>query len=545
MKLPFRLPGVRFSQLAGHVRVGLGVFGVFFLVFVLSTSREHPWNDAKPIFEAAGTFVERGDFDVPTRWPYTAPPGRNGKWYAAASLLPSMVHVPGIWVYRKVTPRWPHGWFTFKTLSCHVGPAAMGAFTCLLFLAMCRQRGLTMAGTTVSTLLLGFASIVWVYARSPFTEVTQMACFTGFFAWLLLVWDRPTARHAAVLGLWAGLLINSKVSYLLSLPGAALLLAWRLRGDWRALVRVALAASVGVALGVAVVLWYNWVRWGSLTEHGYAVESGSVFRESLAVGFFGMLLSPGKSIFLYCPIMVLSIVGFARVLRLQPHIAVALALTAGPPLAVHAKTIWWSGDWAWGPRYLVFAVPALLLPAAMVIDRLVVNRQRLKLAAVGVLGLAGVVVQLLGNAFYWDHYIRVAQDARSGWLGVPNRSGGIPWNNAHACDPCFEDLNPFIWLPPFQPILGHWWMLGHVLKEHDWVRAEADAPWHRYTKLQVNIADAYARARIDWWYLDFRDRFPQAGRKVLGTMAGGALLSGALWWWGARAGRRRGSVQSA
>ncbi len=39
---------------------------------------------------------------------------------------------------------------------------------------------------------------------------------------------------------------------------------------------------------------------------------------------------------------------------------------------------------------------------------------------------------------------------------------------------------------PSQHIVGNYWLLTHLPFGHDWVRAERDAPWRRYTNLQIN-----------------------------------------------------------
>jgi hypothetical protein len=69
-----------------------------------------------------------------------------------------------------------------------------------------------------------------------------------------------------------------------------------------------------------------------------------------------------------------------------------------------------------------------------------------------------------------------------------------------------------------------------------WDGAEADAPWHRYTRLRLNIADSYQRARLDWWFLDFVPRFAATGRALLGLMVLGMMAALAGWWRAARAG---------
>ena len=57
--------------------------------------------------------------------------------------------------------------------------------------------------------------------------------------------------------------------------------------------------------------------------------------------------------------------------------------------------------------------------------------------------------------------------------------------------------------------MGNYWLWDHLPKNHDWITAERDAPWRRYTHLNINIAENYARARIDWWFVEYRKIHPQ------------------------------------
>jgi hypothetical protein len=131
----------------------------------------------------------------------------------------------------------------------------------------------------------------------------------------------------------------------------------------------------------------------------------------------------------------------------------------------------------------VFFTPVLLLPAAVLLDEALAERRRVAIASFATVALFGFAVQVLGNGLYWDHYIRVAKQARLTWLGSPNRGGALIAAGAAECDPCFEDIHPLIWLAPFNPLEGHAWLLRHVIKGDDAVAAEHDAAWHRYTSL--------------------------------------------------------------
>ena len=59
-------------------------------------------------------------------------------------------------------------------------------------------------------------------------------------------------------------------------------------------------------ISVALVMWYNDVRFGRLVVSSYG---GSVYHTPLVTGLEGLLVSPGRSVFLYNPLAVLGVVG--------------------------------------------------------------------------------------------------------------------------------------------------------------------------------------------------------------------------------------------
>jgi hypothetical protein len=516
-----------------HLRWGIFLTAFFF--YMLTGSRERPWSDATPMWEVAENLVTHGRVDVGTRWPLTQTPGRAGKIYCVNPFFDSLVHVPAAAVRSAIGKRWPGTLGQSWPLAAHVAPSAFGALTCVLFFMLCLEHGASLAIAALATLAVGVASIVWVYARYPYSEILQIGCFTGAFLQLVRVAREPTPRWARWLGLWTGLLISSKTVYLLAVPGAALYLAWTLRRDPRTLGRVLLWTVVTMLPALVVYLAYNWVRWGSPLNDGYTVGM-STFQGSLAVGLWGLLLSPGKSLFLYSPPLMVALLGWRELAREHRSTLVLIACTVGPMLLANAALPFWHGDYAWGPRYLVFATPVLALPLCFVLRRVAAlgaARRALAACAVAVVLALGVVVQVAGNAFHWDHWIRITIEARARWLGPPNRAGASPPDRGGICDACFEDLHQLHWLPPFNPIEGHLWLLRHVAAHDSWVTAEKDAPWHRYTRLQLPIAGTYARARLDWWPLAYTEE-AWAAAILFALMLGGLAAGGVLCWRGRR-----------
>jgi hypothetical protein len=497
-----------------------GLFGTIFFLYLFSTSSARPWGDATPVWEVAENIVRDQSLRANTRWPLTLPNGRDGQLYGLAPLFQVLVHIPGATIQRKIIENFPTYWQISWRFTSHLAPTLLGTLACVLFFGLCRRLGLRPIPAAATTLALAFASSAWVYSRYPYSETLQMFCFTGLFSKALDVRNKPTWRQAVLLGIWAGLLVNAKPVFLLTGLGVGLFLAWELRRNFRALILVGLV-SIASALPLgAVYLLYNYIRWGSIffTGYGLSISTSGIttaggVHETTLVGLYGMFFSPGKSIFLYSPPLLVSLFALYRFTRRFPYIMLAMVLTILPGLYIHAQLISWAGDYAWGTRYAIFALPIFMLPAGFLVDDWMLKlRSFRRWLGIGFLVstfLVGGFVTYLGNAIYWDHFIRIQNEATQAWLGMPNNRGDGISTTSSPCPVCFETLYPLHWLPPFQHIAGNYWLLSHVPFNDDWVTAEKDAPWRRYTNLQLNIQQNYGRARVDWWYTEYRHTYPK------------------------------------
>lgn len=484
------------------------VVAIFFTVFsayMLTSGRERPWGDANVQYMAAEAMVNRFEVDIPRPWPDDQPPGRDGKNYSTYPVLTSLVQVPGLLLLKVATRIAPKSKGFFEPLSSHLASAFFGALLAVLFFQFCQALGLGRNAASTMTLILSFGTTMWVYAHYSYSEILQAALFLGFLRQVMICAETLSSREARRFGIWAGLLVSAKYIYIVSVLGAGVFLLWIYRAQLKKLARplgwLILAALPFVALNAA----YNYLCWGHPLTTGYSAYFDAYWGENLMTGLWGMFLSPGKSIFLYSPPLILAAIASAK-LREHRTLALAMLATLAPVLLVYARYKL-NGDWAWGPRFVVFAVPALMLPLALSIQS---YGSRIRKSVLATVVVAGISVQILGLAFYWDHYIRISQEARIAWLGTPNRRGAIiPVRKDGKCDSCFEDVSHLQWLPPFQPILGHYWLLRSTVFDLSWQEAQEVAPWRRHTSLDLNIKDSYARARLDWWGLLWLKDFPQ------------------------------------
>ena len=488
------MPDVRPQRSARSLQT-IDVFLGFLCLYLVTAGRSLPFGDARPMWMAAQSLVRHGTFAITMRWPVNAPPGSGGLFYPVAALLPVLVHVPGALLQAGIAAIAPARAPFVEAGTSQIAPLFLGALVPALYFRLLRQLGYARRAVAWTTLMLGLGTSVWVYAHRPYSEIVQVVCFLLFFGSLLRCLDAPTRRALLQLGLAASLLINSKNIYFVCLPGAALLVvaAARRRADLR--LAQLMWGAVGFAPGLLAFALYNLVRWGSPFRSGYEAVTTNFWTESVFTGLWGPLFSLGKSIFLFSPPLILALFGWPALVRRRPRVAWVSLATVAPVLLVYSHYLFWSGDWGWGARYWVFALPILLLPLAELFEPGRLGR-RLKVATASVL-MAGVAVQVLGTAFVWDDFINISRNAQHAWLGTPDTKGTVL--APYTCHSCFEEVYPIQWLPSMQPIAGHWWLLRHKAAGHDWRTAEADAPWKRYTSLTADIQEPYEAAGIDWW----------------------------------------------
>jgi hypothetical protein len=111
---------------------------------------------------------------------------------------------------------------------------------------------------------------------------------------------------------------------------------------------------------------YNLTRYGSALATGYLPEES--FSGDWLQGVTGLLVSPGRGLFLYAPLLVLALPAAPAFLR--RHRAEAL-LAWGIILAhllLYGKWFMWHGGYAWGPRFMIPTLAFFVIAMAPVIE---------------------------------------------------------------------------------------------------------------------------------------------------------------------------------
>ncbi len=125
-----------------------------------------------------------------------------------------------------------------------------------------------------------------------------------------------------------------------------------------------LAVLVPLGCGAVALMLWNSVRFGSPVVIGYAswvADTG--FDAPILLGLFGLLISPGKGVLLYNPIVWLGFIGLSAMLRRRRAEALFFLSFVVVALGFYARYNFWTGGWNWGPRYLLPFLPFALLAA--------------------------------------------------------------------------------------------------------------------------------------------------------------------------------------
>jgi hypothetical protein len=253
----------------------------------------------------------------------------------------------------------------------------------------------------------------------------------------LLRWraGRASGPWLAGSGFGVGLLFRSDSALLLGV-GLLLLPAFV---PWRRLLasrRAWLGLILPVLPALAWTCWYSLRRDGSLVP---AVYGGS-FSTPLLTGLDGLLLSPGKSLFVYNPFLLLAIPGAVALWRRDRAATALLVVLMAARVLLYARWSDWAGGVSWGPRFLMPAVGPLALLAVYGVSRILRLRPALRVpgvVAVAALVMLGGTVNLAsvwvgwGSSWRWVTAVPAEEAARYHALVHSFGSSAIAYNLRH------------------------------------------------------------------------------------------------------------------
>lgn len=313
---------------------------------------------------------------------------------------------------------------------------------------MARQITQHNASAVVAALAFGFGTMAWPYAETLFRDSLASLFLSAAMLFLLLLLSekREKIRINYYLGivLCLGLGILTKNTILVAIPviGGVLLLhifrkghdsqtaRWELLGM---LIIVGLFIAMVLLLPEGVFYRFSWPYYRIvLLERVFQPHT------DLWQGIIGPLLSPGKGIFFYSPVLLLAVASLMVSWRAYWYVHIlAWGTLLGLIMAqvLFYDHLWW-GVVNWGLRYLVPALPMLVVAATPTIDALLLSDKRMDIWILVALLVVSALVQIGGIAVPLQAYYQAVAKVGERMIA-----------------------SPAIWHPRYSAIFWHWRLL--------------------------------------------------------------------------------------
>ena len=302
------------------------------------------------------------------------------------------------------------------------------ALTALVVFGIVMMAGYSRKTALIVSLLFGLGTQVWVYTRTYFRDPLAMLCLA--LAWACaqrIIRNINNRRKAgaswlAWVGLFAALVagVLAKNTVTIAIPvllaeiivntGRLSVLIHSL-GKWTGKSWKKLLIFIPVTL-VLLILWLIVLPRLDLFARftpAYYISLVRFFfstpHPNLLQALAGPFISPGKSIFLYSPVLILSI--FALIRHPRSVWSAWLYLC----LLILGQALFYDSDWwghrNWGLRFILPALPPLMIASAPVVEKWLQSvRSRVDLV---IISLVSILVQVIGILpLMLNYYVDVA-----------------------------------------------------------------------------------------------------------------------------------------
>ena len=375
----------------------------------------------------------------PNEYPEFGVHGRGGKlydWYGIGQpllMLPADIigtYIEKLPIFDDYRGNDPSVRNIFVTYTTNILLSILTALICFRFL---RQLGFSVPHSVAGVLALLFCTTHLHYTQNMMeNNYICLLTLTGFsyqFEWL-----QSSSRMALLIGSGAfGLNLLTRLTSALDLffGGVFLLFVlWFEKADrkdfWRRLFDYLKNAVPVYLFFFAIDRLYQFYRFGTWTDtyvHYFTIEhrlqdpslpAKYPWETPFHVGFLGPLISPDKSIFLFDPLIVLTVLLAAVAWnRFSPgvkaYVIAAFLLVLGY-ICLYARYTVWSGDFAWGDRYVSTAVELAAFISIPILLRYRMQLGRFVWTAGIVLIVSSLIIQIASLAFWLPLEIYQADD---------------------------------------------------------------------------------------------------------------------------------------
>lgn len=379
----------------------LWVFFFFLSVYLITGQGSIQSADGKIMYLLTQSMVENHSLSYTER---VSQDDQEGKKYSKYGIGMSVLAAPFYLAGKALSAALPIE-PSYATLFCvSMINALVTALSCLLIYRFGRERfGFSHRTSAWLAFSFGLSTIAWFYSEDFMSEpVTSLLTLAAVF---LLTRDNETKKNRDLLwaGALLGLALTCRLTTLAAVPGFLLYLFWNnKKAPLRKIKDLAVDAArflIPIGFFICLIFLYNYVRFQNILETGY--EKG--FGTWGWTGLLGILFSPGKSVFLYNPPLVVGCLALPTFYKARGKMARLFGWIILSHLLLFSFWHSWYGGSSWGPRFMLVALPYLILPAGFLLEK-AGSRARPGIAAVVALGVLIQIPSVTVNIsrYYYD-----------------------------------------------------------------------------------------------------------------------------------------------
>lgn len=253
------------------------------------------------------------------------------------------------------------------------GPFLSSIVATLFFLVLKRLK-IHSISSIYALVIFSIGSVNVYYSRGPYVETLDTALLLIIFLILQRIKSEKRKTDLFLIGIVLGFLFLTKI-YNIVLAFPVILSCWfvfffEFKWGPKEILYETIKIGIPIVLFVLVVVFLNFERFGNYFSGGYRAQVQFI---PIYEGVYGILFSPGKSVFLLNPGILISVFGLITMTQRNLTECVFIVSTTLTYILFIANfPNWMAGPW--GTRYLLPCICILHIPLAFVIDKIFLKK---------------------------------------------------------------------------------------------------------------------------------------------------------------------------
>jgi hypothetical protein len=244
----------------------------------------------------------------------------------------------------------------------------------------------------LATICMVTTTYFWGHSRVLFDGVLCTTLLTLSFFLMIKYRQKPDWIYLVGCFICLGSGLITRISMIIPILVSLIYLASISRSSLK--VKRLLVALIVLLPFILWQFWYNHLRTGIFFKSAVQVccPENNALDGNLLIGMLGLLISPGKSLFIYIPLIILSLFLSKKFFNEYHKEALYISILSVLWFLLHSKLRSWYGATGLGPRHFITITPITLIPFAVYFEY-ILKHKVLRIFAI-ILSIFGILLSV-------------------------------------------------------------------------------------------------------------------------------------------------------